>query len=57
MCDKCIKRAIGKEILDVQFKLDRIFAKAEKDITFRSNVEFVRLIERMRDFLDKYPKE
>jgi hypothetical protein len=60
MCDKCLKRAIGREIVDVQLKLDRVFAKLEKDPSLKSDAEFIRLADCMHDLLGKYnlyPKE
>jgi hypothetical protein len=31
MCDKCIKRAVGREILDVQLKVEKLFKKVDED--------------------------
>lgn len=57
MCDKCVRRAIGLEIVNMESKLSSFFKKVEanpKD--YKNDTEFIRLLECMSDLLEKYQK-
>lgn len=55
MCEKCLKRAIGREILDIESKLNRLFKKVEAEPNkFKHDAEFISLLDCMGNLLDKY---
>jgi len=55
MCDKCIKRAIGREIVDIESKLTRIFKKMEANPTeYKNDLTFIGLADCMATLLKKY---
>lgn len=57
MCDKCLKRAIGREIVDLESKLDRLFKKMEANPTeYKHSEAFISLMDCMGNLLDKYRK-
>jgi hypothetical protein len=54
MCDKCLKRAIGKEIVNVELSLTRVFAKLDKNPSLKFDPEFIRLTNCMTDLISKW---
>ena len=56
MCDKCIKRAIGRVIVDAELKLDKAFAEVTKNPSLANDEAFISLANKMADLLDKYEK-
>ena len=54
MCDKCLKRAIGCEIISIQLRLDKVFKKLDNDPTLLNDADFIRLANCMHDLLKKW---
>ena len=55
MCDKCLKRAIGREIVDIESKLSRLFNKMQANPTeFKHDAAFNSLVDCMATLLKKY---
>lgn len=54
MCDQCLKRAIGREIIDIESKLTRVFKKIEANPeSYKHDPEFIRLANTMAELLEK----
>lgn len=55
MCKKCIKRAFGREIIDTQLKLERLFKKVDANPTdFENDEDLIRLMSCMATLIKKY---
>jgi hypothetical protein len=55
MCDICLKRAIGIEIVNIESKLTRIFKKMEANPTeYKNDPTFIGLADCMATLLKKY---
>jgi hypothetical protein len=55
MCDKCIKRAIGIEILNIESKITRLFNKVQANPTeYKNDEAFNSLVDCMATLLKKY---
>jgi len=57
MCNKCIKRSMGREIISVEAKLDSLFKKIEANpFDLKKDLELASLANKMTVLLDKYEK-
>lgn len=57
MCKKCIKRALGREIVDIESKLERLFKKIEATPTdYENDEDLIRLMSCMTSLIKKYEK-
>ena len=57
MCNKCLKRALGREIVDVELKLERLFKKVEANPTdYENDQDLIRLMSCMSTLIKKYEK-
>lgn len=54
MCDKCLKRAIGREIIEAEHKLNNVFKKLDNDPSLAYDREFISLAECIAHLLKKY---
>lgn len=55
MCNNCLKRAIGREVVDIESKLNRLFKKMEANPTeFKNDSTFIGLADCMATLLKKY---
>jgi hypothetical protein len=55
MCSVCIKRAIAREIVEVESRIQDICIKLEKDnINYSNDREFIRLADCLSDLFGKY---
>jgi len=57
MCSKCLDRARGREIIDLQLKIEKLFKKVDGDTSLQSDYELVRLLELMGEKVDQYRKK
>ncbi len=57
MCDKCLKRAQGKEIINLQLKIEKLFKKIDGNTSLQSDYELIRLLELMAEKVDQYRKK
>ena len=57
MCNKCIKRAFGREIESIEFKINSLFKKMEANpADFTHDESFLSLVDCMGSLLKKYEK-
>jgi hypothetical protein len=57
MCNKCIKRAFGREIVNIESKLDILFKKMEASPSeYKHDESFISLVNCMSALIKKYEK-
>jgi hypothetical protein len=56
MCNKCLVRARGREIVDLSIKIDNLFKKVDGDQSLLNDAEMIRLLDKLGEKVDKYRK-
>lgn len=55
MCDKCIKRAVGRLIVETESRLEQVWKKVEADPeNLKHDPELIRLLDCISSILKKY---
>ncbi len=54
MCNKCEHINVGKQIIELQSRIEKAFAVIDGNPSLVNDLDLIRLIETMESFLEKY---
>lgn len=54
MCNKCNNINVGKQIIELQSRIEKAFAVIDGNPSLVNDLDLIRLIETMESFLEKY---
>jgi hypothetical protein len=57
MCNKCLARARGMEIVNLDLKIDKLFKKIEANPDdYKNDADLIRLMNKLAELIDKHNK-